>query len=40
MNIINDKNINNEKLIDSMNISVIRSLKNYEMENKLLNKEI
>jgi hypothetical protein len=33
MNIINEKNINNEKLIDTMNISVIRSLKNYEMDN-------
>ncbi len=40
MSQINDKNFLNEKLIDNMNVSVLRSLKNYEMDNKILNKEI
>lgn len=40
MSQINEKNLINDKLIDNMNVSVLRSLKNYEMDNQILNKEI
>ena len=33
MNLINQKNLKSEKLIENMNVSVMRSLKNYEMDN-------